>query len=431
MRITFVNHASFIIEYGAVRLICDPWMEGTAFDNGWALLSRTRLQYEDFKDITHIWFSHEHPDHFAPPNLLKIPLEYRKRITVLFQETTDRKVAGFCKKLEFKEQVELKKDTYYAVGSGLEIRCDPYTDGDSYAVFRTATHTLLNLNDCVVDTAEKASRLAHSIGKVDVLFTQFGYANKVGNTNDVDLRLAASKEKLERIRQQTAFLEPKAVVPFASFIHFCHTENAYMNKGANRIDAVDTFVQQELGKQCVVLYPGDTWSIEGPHDPTDAIQRYSRDFAEVDARSLLTSDPVDIGTLKKNGDAFVQTLLAGYPTYRNKIHALGALIHVTDHGNTFSLSGKEGFREHSVDPKTCDVSLGSEALNYCFSQLWGGDTLNVNARFQIPEGGQYRNFRMFGAVASQLNRKEGIAELFPTTIDRAIAKTKRILGIGS
>ena len=57
--------------------------------------------------------------------------------------------------------------------------------------------------------------------------------------------------------------------------------------------------------------------------------------------------------------------------------------------------------------------------------------MNVNARFQIPEGGQYRNFRMFGAVASQLNRKEGIAELFPTTIDRAIAKTKRILGIGS
>lgn len=428
MKITFVNHASFIIEYGAVRLICDPWMEGTAFDNGWALLSRTRLQYEDFKDITHIWFSHEHPDHFSPPNLLKIPLEYRKRITVLCQETTDRKVARFCKKLEFKEQVELKKDTYHTIGSGLEIRCDPYTDGDSYAVFRTPTHTLLNLNDCVVGTPEKASRLARSIGKVDVLFTQFGYANKVGNTDEVQLRVAASKEKLERIRHQTTFLEPKAVVPFASFIRFCHTENAYMNKGTNRIDAVHDFVQQELGIPCMILYPGDVWSVGESHDSTGAIARYAQDMGTSDTADLLISSAVDMPTLKNNGDAFVHTLLTAYPEHKKKIEALHALIHVTDHGATLELSGKEGLCTVNVDPERCDVALGSEALNYCFAQLWGGDTLNVNARFQVPKGGSYRNFRMFGAIASQLNRKEDIATLFPTTADRVIAKAKRILG---
>ena len=89
-KIEFVNHASYIIEHGGIRLITDPWIEGTAFNEGWSLIEPTHLQYTDFKDITHIWFSHEHPDHFSPPNLKSIPEELRKNITVLFQYTKDK-----------------------------------------------------------------------------------------------------------------------------------------------------------------------------------------------------------------------------------------------------------------------------------------------------------------------------------------------------
>jgi len=87
MFIRWVNHASFIVETDRARLICDPCIEGTAFNDGWRLLSPTQFSYRDFERITHIWFSHEHPDHFAPPNLRKIPEEYRRRITVLSHGT--------------------------------------------------------------------------------------------------------------------------------------------------------------------------------------------------------------------------------------------------------------------------------------------------------------------------------------------------------
>jgi len=73
MFIDWVNNASFILESAGVRLICDPWLDGTIFNSGWKLLSETKLRYEDFGDITHIWLSHEHPDHFSPPNLRSIP----------------------------------------------------------------------------------------------------------------------------------------------------------------------------------------------------------------------------------------------------------------------------------------------------------------------------------------------------------------------
>ena len=108
MQIEFVNHASFIMSYDGIRMICGPWMEGTAFHDGWALTEPTAFRYKDFNQIKHIWFWQEHPDHFSPLNLKKIPPEIRKNITILFQKTKDRKVVKFCHDLGFGEVIEIE-----------------------------------------------------------------------------------------------------------------------------------------------------------------------------------------------------------------------------------------------------------------------------------------------------------------------------------
>ena len=59
MKITFVNHAGFIIESSGIKMICDPWIEGRSFDNGWELLVASEFSYDDFSTISHIWFSHD------------------------------------------------------------------------------------------------------------------------------------------------------------------------------------------------------------------------------------------------------------------------------------------------------------------------------------------------------------------------------------
>ena len=56
MKIKFVNHSSFIIEHDDISIISDPWLEGKVFNNGWDLISKTKLSYDDFKDINYIWF---------------------------------------------------------------------------------------------------------------------------------------------------------------------------------------------------------------------------------------------------------------------------------------------------------------------------------------------------------------------------------------
>ena len=45
VRLEFVNHASYVLDASkqGVRLLTDPWMEGNAFNNGWAPAGQDRL----------------------------------------------------------------------------------------------------------------------------------------------------------------------------------------------------------------------------------------------------------------------------------------------------------------------------------------------------------------------------------------------------
>ena len=59
------------------------------------------MQPKDFKNISHIWFSHEHPDHFSVGFFLKFKeLIKQKNITILFQHTRDKRVKDFFIKKE-------------------------------------------------------------------------------------------------------------------------------------------------------------------------------------------------------------------------------------------------------------------------------------------------------------------------------------------
>src|ERR1700686_3815676 len=113
MEIEFVTHASVLIRFGDIRVLTDPWIEGTAFDNGWSLLSPPPKGYEVFREATHVWFSHEHPDHFAPPVLKKVPPEVRAKLTVLMIETADKKIVDFCRTLGFGTVRELSSHQWY------------------------------------------------------------------------------------------------------------------------------------------------------------------------------------------------------------------------------------------------------------------------------------------------------------------------------
>ena len=198
MNIRFINHSCILIEKEDIKIICDPWLEGRVFDNGWDLIVPSAIEYQDFETITHIWFSHEHPDHFFPPNIKKIAPEHRKNITVLFQKTIDRRVLNYCKKMEFKAVVELEPEVWQPIDGDLKVMCENYTEGDSWLALQSKEMTVLNTNDCEVDNSHDAKAILKKIGgKVDLLLAQFSYACWAGNKEQEAYRKSIAKKKLD------------------------------------------------------------------------------------------------------------------------------------------------------------------------------------------------------------------------------------------
>jgi len=200
MRLEWVNHASYIIQHEDFKLLVDPWIEGSAFNNGWDLISDTNQTYEELSNVNYIWISHEHPDHFSPSFFQSIPKEKRKNINILFQSTKDKRVVTFLNKIGY-QTIELKLRKKYIINASIEIICDRvgYII-DSYLLLSINGKKILNTNDCIINDSKTAINIKKVVGDVDILLTQFSYANWAGNEKDFEYRRQVAETKLKSFR---------------------------------------------------------------------------------------------------------------------------------------------------------------------------------------------------------------------------------------
>ena len=394
--IEFVNHSSFVFDHDGVRLICDPWLTGTAFNDGWRLLAATKFTPADFANVSHIWFSHQHPDHFSPGDLRQIAPDVRRSIEVLFQRTIDRKVVRYCSGLHFGTVTELERDRWHRLSPDLEVLCNPWSDRDSWLAIRTSANTIVNVNDCVIETPAEARSIARNVGPVDVLFTQFSYANWAGNPDDTERHRREAARKLEEIRLQAEVFEPRYLIPFASFVWFSHVENFFHNAQMNQVGNVAEFIERELSCKPIVLYPGERWVIGEEHDSPGAAERYAADF-----RGAMKHGPVDsaetvpLDLIERAMHRYLERVKGRNPVI-GFIPGLRTAAYITDYERAFefTLNGMHELPAGSL----VDVHLGSDSLLFTLQAPWGANALSVNGRYVVPENGdRARFFRFFRA----------------------------------
>jgi UDP-MurNAc hydroxylase len=414
--ITWVNHASYVLETSDAVLLTDPWFEGTAFDDGWALYSQTRADEDLLRRVTHIWLSHEHPDHFSPSSLRSIPQEARHQITVLYQTSRDRKVVDCCRDLEFGDVQELRSNIWVQLSDELRIMCNPWRLGDSYLAVETPAGLVLNLNDCVITTAREAEAILDDLGRRSprIVLMQYGYANRVGNPEQVGLRQAAARSELESVATAISVLQPKYIVPFASFIWFCHRENTYMNDSQNTASDAIRFVRECTTSSPVVLYPGECWSLHDEPPPADrSAGRYDADLSRrVQGPPLIASDPVPLATLLDDGRAFAADLRSANGNFSlailERLGKLGPLnVWVSDLGRALLL-GRHGLEPAVVPANGCDIALTSGALAFLLRHRYGGATLFMNGRFSAPPEGRLERILPLVNLRDANNRGVGV-----------------------
>jgi len=419
--INWVNHASFVLEEGDVRLISDPWLEGKAFADSWSLLSESRFTAKDFASITHIWLSHEHPDHFSPSTLKGIPEEFRRRITVMTQPTRDRKVFDFCRGLGFARVLELPLGEWFDLAANLSVMCQSSTLDDSWLAIRTAEMTLLNLNDCMIGSEVDIRKVTDQVGyPIDILLSQFSFASWIGNRDDVQTHIEAARASRERLLEQVRVINPRYVVPFASFVWFSHEENAFMNNAVNRIEDIVQDLQRKTPAKPVVMYPGDSWQPGVGAEPTaQAIARYTEDYESIANRPYEQPRERAIQELIDLGLRFRRSLLACHGWLLKAARLAGRLpptpVWLTDHQQAVKLS-LDGISLSPLSREECDVAMSSDALAYVLGNLWGGMTLVISGRFEVPSGGDLmvggppKRFGRYVTLADDANHGYSLAK---------------------
>jgi len=392
MEIRFLNHSSYIFHSGAVSILVDPWFDGRVFQDGWALLCPTPFEDKDFSSITHIWMSHEHPDHFHPPTLKRIPEADRKRIVILFPRTPDGRVVKFLRAQGFTHILQMAANRRVELGEGVTALCSLFGEIDSWLYVQAEGKGILNTNDCGIRTRKCAQKILGALGgPVDLLLTQFSYAYWKGNPDQKRLREEEADRKLKYMKLQVEEFRPKDVIPIASFIWFCHEENFFLNDSINTPRKARDFLQKETNARAVILHPGESFSPGAVHDSDASLRRYEETYAQaIRPENCVKTRLVDEAKLQESAGKFITRLKATAPWWLHK--ALPpTTIHLSDWNRTLSLS-PAGLSPSSVSPEMADVSCTSESMEHCLRFSWGIDTMGINGRYQRPARGKYERF---------------------------------------
>ena len=408
MKIKFINHSSIIIDDGIDRIIYDPWITGSAFDNSWDLIIPNDFTINDL-NFTKIWYSHEHPDHFSVKDLQELQGHY----DIYYQAAPDSKVKKFLTGLGHKV-IECPDNAVVRLNEKSEIVVSRVND-DSWILFMSEDKAILNINDCPIEkdgVKELQDIVSKFVDKVDVLLIQYQQAAWAGNPEDKEMHKRQAKLVLERVKMIIKAIKPEYTIPFASMSYFSHEDNFYLNESRTPTEEVITALES-TGSKLIMFAPGDVWEVGSPWDNKPAIKRWKEALLHISPQHKSmpsTLDQIEEAfkiyqkrLFEKNDMDSVRILQEEGklpPTYI-KVSDLGIKLQL-DILNGLTVSEKEEW----------DVELSSGIVYYLFAHEWGRGTITVSLFVRVNYSTLWRFLRQ-----TQLAYANNVAKYYPDTIN--------------
>ena len=405
----FLNHASYLLESNKSILLFDPWYEKGAFNNGWQLYYQEIKNEEVIKFLKnsckeiYIWISHEHSDHFNIPFIKSLKSLNLKPI-FLFHQTVDKRVFNYLKNNNFNVYECINGKIFY-IDSNLKLITYRYSRLDSLCITNFYNLNILNLNDCVIKNQEQAqkiySKFPSEYKNIDILFTQFGYAQWVGREIDKELRYKYAKEKLARIFHQNKVFNPRSIIPFASFVYFSKKDNYYMNEQQNGIKEIRTSkFLSEIQTKIYFMKPNQTLDLkenfvdELCKKSSKAEEFWKHQIQKIKEKKckIIIPESSDLKKIIQLAREYIykinmETLYISYLTEYFQILNIRSLkVYIYDLKYYFSLSYINGFTmEKDLSIKDCDLIIHSNEMHFILKNEFGWNTINVSGSLKVNE----------------------------------------------
>lgn len=357
-----LNHASVLVVMGGMRLLFDPWYEGTAFDQGWALRWDNAQAYAVAASATHLWVSHPHSDHLHHPTLKRLQ-GMCPDITVICNEGYSYSLERQMRGLGFKHIVRFREGEVLAVG---ECTLERIGSGiiDSLLVVRWRGLTLLNLNDCVLQ-APALKQMKRRVGDIDVLLCNFNHAGKLLHyPQKADAEVRATL--LAHFGMQVGILGPRCVVPFASLHRYLAPFSVGQNGSLLEPGQLDG----------VALYPGQKVVLDFSKEDVGAA--VSGGMPGVNEEMAVEDAAVSEEAFAEAVAAFERRIAAAFGVLR--VFLPGVAVRISDNGKVFCL--RRG-RVTEVVGGVADIEGAAAKVAHWFGGPYGTDAFVVGGHFRI------------------------------------------------
>ena len=391
MKITLISHSSVLIETPGASIWCDPWLAGKAFGDSWALLDEPAGVETAIETATHVWISHEHPDHFHISTLKGLPTDFKNRVTLLFQDDGMTKMPDAFRSLGFQNIQLMPHREFVQVGNS-KVYCYQQGPMNSALSLVHEETCVLNLNDCEL-TPTDVKLLIQDLPEITTLLTQFSIAG-YGGAGSLDDQ---AQQVLHNVALDHARLGAANTIPFASFVYFCRADNEFINSHANTIeDVVNMAADRQV--ELVVLKNGQTFDTdeEQAHDNTLARDHWRSIFDCLASREIDELCPVPVEQIAEAVFHRSAQLKSMYPNL--VLRWLGpVVVEVPDLQMTVLIDCGLGTAMPTELP--ANIQMHSEALLIAFKSPFGIQTVGVGGRYKvISEPKRWRRYRILSSM---------------------------------
>ena len=228
---------------------------------------------------------------------------------------------------------------------------------------------ILNLNDCVLDDPSLINIVKKTVHtQPDILLTQFSYADFAFSKSD---RRCSAERKLNILKNILDSLDPKFIIPFASFVYFSAKDNFYMNDSINTIDKVFSFIKKNSQTTPLIMKPNQIWDGKKNIDCLSSLKYWSDKYNLISAKEV--NESYDFQTIKLSAERYKNRiyknnsqLLLNLLTFVGLIPAINFYIYDIKTYCRFSFSSVKILEKFPKKDTIYFVKLKSDSIKFLF-----------------------------------------------------------------